>query len=289
MRLLLFVFLFFGAQLISAQDLSLRLNAVYTVEMKDGNIVEGTLKEIQSEIIILEDSEGDKIEVPKSDIKSVKLYSLPEIQSTIKTPRNIRYSNASEIRYFLNSSGYGLRRAEGYYQNSYIFINSINYGVTDWFSMGFAFDWYTLAVGQPFFAVIPKFSIPVARDVQLGVNLAYVHSFIEEWGGIAAFLPQITYGTPSRNITAGFGYAIVVNDGQNLGVINLSGMYALNHRFSLVSESYFTIFTSGDGFITSNGIRIQANRLSFDLGLLKISDIDSWPVGIPYGGFAVKF
>jgi len=293
-RLFVCVLMFMISAQSFAQELLLRLGAEYQVEMKNGDQYEGKLKEFDAEIATFEGKNGVLFEIDKSGIRSLKMIDANddylEAEGEIADRWSANSLNASEVRYFLNSSGFGLKTGEAYYQNSYLVLNSFHYGISDHFSIGVAFDFYTLFLGQPSFSIIPKLSIPLQENIQLGVNVAYVHLGWGDYLGVFAILPQVTFGSPANNFTLGLGAAANTSGDNSPIVFNASGMLSVSRRISFVSENYLSVFDSSVGFLLTYGARFQASRLSVDLGLVNISDLSSdWPLGVPYVGFAVKF
>lgn len=100
--------------------------------------------------------------------------------------------NPHATRYLFGPNGYGLRKGEGYYSNTWIFFNQLSYGFTDNFTVGagviplFCLPAPRRRSGSP-----PKFSIPVKKDV---VNLGVGGLFATVLGGEDVGTFGIAYG-----------------------------------------------------------------------------------------------
>ncbi|MCS3632659.1 hypothetical protein GGP55_003281, partial [Salinibacter ruber] len=88
-------------------------------------------------------------------------YRLEPAQLKIKTASQ----NPQSTRYFFAPNAIGIPQGQGYYQNTWVFLNNVNYGATENFSIGagtvpvFLFGAEALPIW-----VLPKVSISTPRD-----------------------------------------------------------------------------------------------------------------------------
>jgi len=143
--------------------------------------------------------------------------------------------NPNGTRYFFGPSA--IPMGKGYYQNVYLLMNSMNYGLSDHFSIGGG-----MVIPLLFF-ITPKVSVAVAKNVYLGVGFLAGTTIIPDAiisGGIPYGL--VTVGNTENNLTLGVGYGMLWADGEYLRtrypIFTVSGMKRLSNRFQLVSESW---------------------------------------------------
>ena len=86
------------------------------------------------EITILTDA-NTKIQILLVNIQDIRAIPKSQIHNG-----EYWYPNPNDSRYLFAPSAFNLKKGEGYYQNTYLFINTFNYGITDNFSMGIGFE-----------------------------------------------------------------------------------------------------------------------------------------------------
>jgi hypothetical protein len=62
------------------------------------------------------------------------LFTIATVQS--QNLGNFSFENAHANRQFMTPTAFSLPKGEGYYKNTDLLLNSVNYGVTDRFSIG---------------------------------------------------------------------------------------------------------------------------------------------------------
>lgn len=131
-KLLLLLFLACSAFTAThAQDTTAFKPVNATVLLKDGTQLRGLLlSESPVGVRIKTDNLGEMI-VTADKIDRIEKH-------TEGFYRNGQYwfPNPHSTRYFFAPSALPLSKGEGYYQNAYIFVNSVSVGVTDHFTMG---------------------------------------------------------------------------------------------------------------------------------------------------------
>jgi hypothetical protein len=200
-------------------------------------------------------------------------------------------------------SGFNLKKGEGYYQNSYLVLNSVNYGITNNISIGGSIELLstlsTLAEGsfRPVVLITPKVGFPVAKDLNMGAGLLFVS--IPEidnnpltGAGIAYGIA--TYGNIEHNATLGLGWGFVDGYWAKRPLINISGMTRIRRNMSLVTENWIipidNDFDQGRYYeVVSYGVRFIGKTISVDLAFINNRDIaDVLLIGMPYVDFVIK-
>jgi len=249
-----------------------------------GTIIERSDREIS----ILTDA-NTKIQILLVNIQDIRAIPKSQIHNG-----EYWYPNPNETRYLYAPSAFNLKKGEGYYQNTYLFINTFNYGITDNFSMGIGFEFFSTFASlgdsdfNPIFFLTPKYSTQISENVRVGVGVLYgnLTSYI---GGFGVGYGLVTYGNPEHNATLGLGFGFFDGNFRSDPVITLSGMTRLSRRISLVTENWFFPADVYRGII-SYGIRFFGETMSVDLALVNNEEFSEvFPVGIPYVDFVVKF
>ena len=193
-----------------------------SVSTVDGNEFVGQILKIEAEAIVLKTENLGALRLRKQDIKTIKPVSRKQFVGG-----EYWFENPHSTRYFFGPNGYGLRKGEGYYQNTWIFFNQVNYGITDNFSMGVGIMPLFLIGGEasPVW-VTPKVSLPVKKDK---VNLGFGGIFYYLLGGDGETLGiaygQATFGSRDKNVNIGVGYGVADGEWASAPTLSLSGFY----------------------------------------------------------------
>jgi hypothetical protein len=256
---------------------------IYNIELKDGSIFIGNILQQDSVNLVLRTSSIPRIEIPVSKIKSID-----EVDNSNFKNDTYWFSNPHATRYFYGPSAIGLKKGEGYYQNTYLLLNSFNVGITDNISIGGGLEFIsTFAVRDPLFFITPKASFKVAEKFHAGGGVLYARI---PWGGsLGTVFATGTYGTTDNNITGSLGWGFVNSEFRERPIITLSGTTRMSERAALVTENWL-IPTDGYYGIFSYGVRFFGEKMAVDLALINNRDIaEAIIIGIPYVSFTVKF
>jgi hypothetical protein len=239
-----------------------------------------------SRLILLTDVYG-AVHIPISRIKSSK-----ELKQTELVEGDYWFGNPHATRYFFGTNGYGLRKGEAYYQNTWILFNQVNYGITNHISIGGGLVPLFLFAGAPTPVFItPKVTVPIVKDkVNLGAGVLYAYVLGEEFSfGIT--YGTLTFGNRDNNLTLGAGWAFSDAEWANSPTLTLSGMTRVGRKAYLITENYYIGLSedSSLGIISLGGRSVQ-KKLAVDYGLVFPvgADIGSF-VAIPWLGIAVPF
>ncbi len=302
-KLLLLLFLACSAFTAThAQDTTAFKPVNATVLLKDGTQLRGLLlSESPVGVRIKTDNLGEMI-VTADKIDRIEKH-------TEGFYRNGQYwfPNPHSTRYFFAPSALPLSKGEGYYQNAYIFVNSVSVGVTDHFTMGGGFvlnptfqDWQVVFL-------TPKISFPSQSNVTFSIGAIGIGVFNRRYeydqqtgasrkNGFETNLAGIGYGTltvgnAERNGSVGLGWGFANEDIGSTPVINLSYMTRVGRKLGLVTENWIIIprNTSDAGAVLSGGLRFFGEKMSVDLALLVPTASGIGFVAIPYVDFVVLF
>lgn len=266
---------------------------IYLLQLQDGTQFIGNFLSRDSLNIVISSLSIPKVEIPIGRIKHFEEVN----------PKNIRngeywFPNPNATRYLFAPSAFTLKKGEGYYQNTYLFLNSLNVGITDHISIGggieFLSTFSSLSEGsfQPVIFITPKIGFQVAEKVHVGAGLLYASipdMFDNERSGLGIAYGIGTYGTEEHNLTIGLGWGFIEKEFSSKPFVVISGMTRTGRKTALVTENWFVPADPYVGII-SYGIRFFGEKLTVDLALINNRDIaEEFIIGIPYVDFVVKF
>ncbi|WP_164891170.1 TonB-dependent receptor [Botryobacter ruber] len=258
----------------------------WLVETKDGSTFQGLfLGQDESGIRLLTESVGE-IKIPANNVKSFRILDNSNFKGGVYW-----FENPNATRYLFSPSAYSLRKGEAYYQNTYLVLNSFNYGLTDNFTIGGGFELISTFSGEPIFFLTPKYSFPVSEKVRAGAGIFYVNSTIsDDFAGFGIGYGVVTYGSPDNNATLGLGYGYVDGSFSKKPVLTLSGMARVSRKVGLVTENWLVPEDDYYG-IYSYGLRFMGEKITVDLAFLNNPDIadEVLFIGVPYVDFVIKF
>lgn len=275
------------------QKITGEVSKMYQITLNDGSMVSGKLLSITDTEVVIESGSMGEVRLQKANIKS-----MTEVLAINDKKTGIWFENPNPSKYLLGSSAIPMEKKTGYYQNTWIFFNSISYAFTNNISVSGGFEIFSLMAGGDgvyAFYINPKASFKVANNFYAGGTILYANTIktAADFGGLATFNGFATYGNKNNNITGGLGWGWADGDFSSKPLITISGMARVSRRIALVSENWI-IPEVGDGGnyygILSYGIRFLGEKTSIDLAFINNPDIASEIViGIPWLDFVINF
>ncbi|MDZ7754903.1 hypothetical protein [Rhodohalobacter sp.] len=257
----------------------------YRVETVEGNVFFGYLISEDEQSVVLNVESVGEITILRENIRSMTQIDPDRIKDGSHW-----YDNPQATRYFFAPNALGLKKGEGYYQNTWIFFNNVNYGITDNFSLGggivplFLFGANTTPIW-----ILPKVSIPISSDrFHLGAGAMFGGLVGEESETLGLFYGVGTVGSRDNNMTVGIGYGYAGDEISRTPLINISGMVRVSRRLFLLTENYF-IPEADAGGILSAGARWTTEQFAVDFGLFRPTDGGGDVIGIPWVGVTIPF
>lgn len=279
------------------QTAQLDKTKTYQVTLKDGSVITGKIISDTDQEIVIQSVTMGEITLQKENIKSV----LP-IASINEKKSGIWFANPNPSKYLLGNSAIPMEKHTGYFQNTWVFVNTFSYAFTKNISLAAGFEIISLLAegGGPYaFYINPKVSFKLAENFYAGGNILYANTIktAENFGGLATLNGFATYGNKNNNLTGGIGFGWADGKFSPKPVIILSGMVRASKRIGFVSENWI-VPTLDEGTedsysyygIFSYGIRFLGEKISVDLAFLNNPDIASeLIIGIPWLDFVVNF
>ena len=259
---------------------------VWRIELQNGNTYFGTIISRNTEEIIFNSRELNQITIPVKQIKKMEVIS-----ATALRDGEYWFDNPQSTRYFVSSTGYGLRKGEGYYQNVWVLFNQFTYGISDNASIGVGLVPLFLFSGSPTpIWVTPKFSLPVADEFNLGVG-AFIGTIVGEdvdvGGAFGVAYGTATFGNRDKNLSVGLGYGFAGGEWAQTPTITISGMLRTGKRGYLLTENYLLGTGDGAALLISFGGRRVGDSLTLDYGgFVPVGDIGEVVI-IPWLGVSI--
>jgi hypothetical protein len=278
---------------IAQQVITGEVSKTYMVTLNDGSTISGKLLSITDNEVVIQSGTMGEVRLQKANIKT-----MTEVSSFNEKKSGIWFTNPNPTKYLLGNSAIPLEKKSGYYQNTWIFVNTFSYGITNNISISAGFEIISIFAGGdgPYaFYINPKASFKIANNFYAGANILYANTIrtIEEFGGLATFNGFATYGNNNNNITCGVGFGWADGEFSTKPVIVVSGMVRASSRIGFVSENWIVPGVGENGGyygIYSYGIRFLGEKISIDLAFLNNPDIASAIIiGIPWLDFVFNF
>lgn len=282
-----FFLLLLAAGRIGAQDVKIPTDTtqLFSIETRDGNIFLGYIRRIETDYLMLETEKFGDLKINKKEIQKIRTVGKNQI-----VEGEYWDDNPHSTRYFFGPNGYGLKKGEGYYQNTWILFNQVSYGISDNFSLGVGMIPLFLFAGTatPIW-ITPKLSIPLKKDaINLGVGGLFAVVLGEESGSFGLAYGQMTFGPRDRNVNLGLGYGYAGDSWASTPTVSLSGIYRTGRKFALITENY--LLDAGDENIAllSFGGRFIGRWIAVDAALVFPTGTGEL-IGIPWLGLTVPF
>ena len=274
--------------------------SVVEIELQDGSSYIGTVVSETDERVVLSVDGVGEITFERRNIKTIT-----EIDPGRMRNGTYWFDNPNATRYLFAPNAIGLRSETGYYQNTWIFFNNVNYGLTDHFSMGvgtvpvFLFGVRALPIW-----ILPKVSYPVNDSFSLATGAMFGGVIGDNVSmGVGLAYGMATYGNRDSNITGTIAYGYQGTRWSRRPFFNLSGMHRLSQTFYLTSENYIFPITesrfdpdTGSSveetnyeFLFSAGVRWSPESFAVDFALVRPGGIGFDFVGFPWLGVTIPF
>lgn len=259
----------------------------FLIETKDGNEFMGTIFKQDDNTILLSTEIYGVVSIKSSFIKSIN-----ELNQDKLVLGDYWFEIPHATRYFYSPNGFGLKKNEGYYQNTWVFFNQISVGITDNISFGGGMMPLFLLRGAPTpIWFTPKVSFPVSKNEMFNIGTGVLVATVlgEEDTSFGLLYGTSTYGTRDNNLNFGVGYAFTGEGFSKHPTFTLSGMARVGKKAFLISENYLISgYNERFGIISFGGRSVQ-KKLAIDYGLIiPLGDIGEF-IGIPWLGITVPF
>ncbi len=258
----------------------------YRVETTDGQVLLGTLVSDTETEVVLDTRQLGEVTIQRADIESIERIAADRFRDG-----EYWFRNPQSTRYLFAPNALGIPKGEGYYQNTWILLNNVNYGATDHFSVGagtvpiFLFGAEALPIW-----FLPKLSISTPQD---NFHLAVGGVFggvlgVDDGEGAGLVYGSATVGSRDHNATVGLGYGYAGDGFADRPAINISGMTRVGRTTYLISENYFFPGVD-DANLISFGVRWAPENFAVDFALARPLEGEVDFIGFPWLGVTIPF
>ena len=273
-----------GAGTVHAQETDSE-EQVYRIEMTEGQVLVGILLSETDTSVVVKTRQFGEVTLQRVNIKEMTQVDSNRI-------RNGAYwfQNPQSTRYLFAPNAIGIPDGQGYYQNTWVLFNNVNYGVSDNFSIGagtvpiFLFGADVVPIW-----LLPKVSFSTPQEKLHFAGGAVLGGVLgEENESVGLLYGATTVGSRDHNATLGVGYGYLNEGISDSPLINISGMTRLGQKSYLITENY--IFPGAEGSVVSIGYRWASRNVAVDFALFRpledTGGLIAWPwlgVTLPFG------
>jgi hypothetical protein len=275
--------LLFACFALQAQNKTLKIGDNVKIETQEGTTFIGNVQAMTDEEVTLKQFNSDtKITLQKKNIRQIRAIADKSIVAG-----EYQFENPNATRYLFAPSSFNLRKGEGYYQNAYIGINTVNYGITDNFTIGGGIELFSTLSGNPSLMLTPKVNFPISEKFNVGAGALLINI-----GGLSTrttagiLFGTATVGDRETNATVGGGWGFVKQtnntNGSGTPVFTVCGMTRLAPRWALVSENWIVTAKDVQFGIISAGARYMRESFTIDFAFWRpVGRAGTNDIGIP--------
>jgi hypothetical protein len=260
---------------------------VQVIRLRDGSSIVGRVTEVGTDTIRFA-ATGGTLLLTRADIVDVRDVAKSSIRGGEVWP-----ANPNATRLFFAPTGRMLAKGEGYFNDTYLLLLSVQGGVSSRFNLGGGLSVVPVDnfTDNALF-VTPKIGVVASPKFNLAVGAlaGFVGAAVDE-GDDASFgiLYGVgTIGSPDASITFGTGLAYAGGQFADRPVAMLGAESRLGRRVSFVTENYLIPSDDVQGVI-SYGLRFYGEKLSTDVAFWNAPGNFMVFPGIPYVAISVKF
>lgn len=250
--------------LVALQTLPLIAQELVKIETKDGNEFVGTILSEDSEKMVLKTDIMGELTISK-----LVITRRTSIDSSKIVMGEVWDDNPQSTRYLWTPNGYGLEKGEAYYQNIWVLYNQVSVGVSKNFSLSAGMiPLFLFNAGFTPVWVVPKFSIPIAKDkVNIGAGVFAGAVLGEEGANFGIAFGTVTFGDRNKNLNVALGWGYAGGSWADKPLVNVSGMVRVTSKGYFLTENYFIPSDFNNLLILSVGYRYMAKKVGIDFGL----------------------
>ncbi|REL25037.1 hypothetical protein DYD21_16100 [Rhodohalobacter sp. SW132] len=263
---------------ISPEEVTVDSTKAIVLTLTDGS-------QLQGEILSVTDTE---LELQKQAGRIFVRLDRIEVIHTADPDAPLRrwFKNPNTSRLFVSPTARPLQKGQGYYQNVYIFISGLSYGITDNFSVTGGISMLPgVRISNQLFFGGARFGGAVSENHYFSAGAVAATA-----GGADSALyigfGNYTYAHSRGSFTTGITTFSVMDDVGAYSI--LLGMdYRFSQRIAFVTENH--VFPQESATVLSYGLRFMGEQMSVDLAFLQPGAGINVGFGIPFLDFVFNF
>ena len=286
----------FGAQPLQAQRRSLEelhlgdTTLVHVLRLRDGSQLVGHVSRLTADSVTVE-LRSAHVTVARGDVLEAREMPRSQVRDG-----DLWFPNPHSTRLLFSPTAFPMEKGTGYFSDIYLFFLSVQYGVSDRFSLGAGMSVFPLKnFADNLIYLTPKFTLVDAPQLKLSLGAfigaaGVASNELDTRGKSLGFLYGVaSTGTRESNLSLGLGYGYFAGEIAIQPIVMLGGQGRVSKRLSLISENWIVSTNNRTDGVISYGVRFLGERISVDLAFLNsLNDEKVFP-GIPFVGFAIRF
>ncbi len=281
MKKLLFIFFSLWCLNAMAQNVKqLTIGNNYSFEIKDGSNRSGRLDSLNAVYYYINN--------PSIGVDRISIKSVSKVKA-IKLNKDGYFSNPHYSRYFFGPSAIPHPKGEVYWNNIWLEYNTIQYGVTDNFSVGMGGLLFTSLSGYPTLLPNAKYSFKLNEKSHIAVGgLMLVINTSSKTSSASLPFVVYTYGDSEVNISFGGGWAHEKTSGwSNRPTGYIAGIKRVARNWVVQGEAYLLNNSTANTILLTTLRNIKPTS-SWDFGAM-ILNFDGERSAVPIIGYTIKF
>jgi hypothetical protein len=260
---------------------------VQVIKLRDGSSIVGRVTEVGADTIRFT-ANGGRLSIARADIVEVR-----EVATSAMRKGEVWPADPNASRLLFAPTGRMIPKGEGYFNDTYLFLVSVQGGVSSRINIGgglsvLPLDDFTDNV----LFITPKVGVygSPKLNVAVGGLAGYAGGLANdaENANFGVVYAVATVGSPDASITFGSGLAYAGGAFADRPVAMLGAETRLSRRIAFVTENYLVPNEDVNSLI-SYGLRFFGEKLSVDLAFWNAPGNEIRFPGIPYVAFSVKF
>jgi hypothetical protein len=252
----------------------------YSFEIKDGSNRSGRLDSLNAVYYYINN--------PSIGVDRISIKSVSKVKA-IKLNKDGYFSNPHYSRYFFGPSAIPHPKGEVYWNNIWLEYNTIQYGVTDNFSVGMGGLLFTSLSGYPTLLPNAKYSFKLNEKSHIAVGgLMLVINTSSKTSSASLPFVVYTYGDSEANISFGGGWAHEKTSGwSNRPTGYIAGIKRVARNWVVQGEAYLLNNSTANTILLTTLRNIKPTS-SWDFGAM-ILNFDGERFALPIIGYTIKF
>ena len=262
---------------------------VHVLRLRNGSQLVGHVTTLTKDSVRVDVTSGS-MTVARGDVVEVR-----ELPSSQMKGGELWLPNPHSTRLLFSPTAFPLEKGTGYFSDIYLFFMSVQYGITDRFSLGAGISVFPgIDFGDNLIYLTPKFTVYNAPRLKLSLGgfLGAAGLASNELDGVGNSLGILygvaSTGTRESNLTLGLGWGYFGSEVADQPIVMLGGQGRVTKRLSLVTENWIVSTNHNVEGAISYGVRFLGDRLAVDLAFVNSLKDPIFP-GVPFLGFAIKY
>lgn len=263
---------------------------LFFIRLSTGEQYIGSLKEKNDSFSVFKTSFANSLE-----ISNKKISKLVPVDSSFMHEGEYWFPNPERTRYVFGTSAFNLKKGEGYFQNTILTINSVNYGITDNISIGGGIELISTFLSlspkksvTPIFYITPKIGFELKKKIHVAAGFLIAN--VPESGGVGLSYVMSTFGTPDQQISISTGLGFQKGVWSNSPFICVAGLTRVSKKIALITENWFLPSNREYNGVLSYGVRFLNEKSAFDFAFINSKEIaENLVIGIPTVSVSIKF